>query len=167
MKDLRSQLAARFGAPDPATAAPPPPPPKDLGILGPEAHLATPWIAALRKLRDLPDPGRLADKPSLGNARQHTDKAIKALKKLNRTREAEELDDLRSRFLDKRQKEAWAQMKERFGALDLSERAYRAVKQSDVDAVVALERLQKLDEPTLKSLGADKLRDILLGKATP
>ena len=165
MKDLRTQLAARFGAAP--EASPPPPPAPDLGLLGPEAHLGTPWIAALRKVRDLPDLGRLPDKPSLGNARQHTDQAIKALKKLNRGREAEQLDDLRSRFYDKRDKEAWGQMKDRFTALDLPDRAYRAVKQSDVDAVVALQRLQKLDEPTLKTLGADKLRDILLGKATP
>ena len=177
MKDLKSQLQERLGSlPLPATAtatatatasapAAPARPPKvepkveDSGALAPNAHLVSPWLVKLRAVR-LPGHS-VAASPSLGNARQVTDLAVKGLKKAGRPGEARELDDLRDRFMDKRATEAWSLIKQTFTTFDLPDRAYRALKQSDLDPVTVLTRLRALPEDELRGMGADRLRDRL------
>lgn len=171
MKDLKSQLQDRLAeAPLPAAATVGPPPPsaparpeqrreEDEGALAPNAHLLSPW---LKKLRSVRLPGlSVPPSPTLGNARQLTDIAVKALKKAGRAGESRELDDLRDRFMDKRASEAWSIVKQTFTTFDLPDRAYRALKQSDLDPVTVLTRLRALPDDELRGMGADRLRDRL------
>lgn len=161
MSDLRSQLMAKLGATPPAEA-----PAGRAGAatpdLDPDAHLGTPWMAALRAVR-APGAPPVPPRPSLNAARQLTDKAIRALKDGGQARAARELGDLRADFLKKREKEAWNLIKTRFTELELSERAYRALKQSEADAEKIWARLRKTPEAELKAMGADRLREHLLG----
>lgn len=157
--DLKSQLAARFGPPSdaPAPAAPAPSTPD----LDPYAHLGTPWISLLRAAR-APGLAAVPPKPSINAAGQLTDKAAKALKAAGQTRAARELVDARADFLKRREKEAWGLVKGRFTELDLPERAYRALKQAEVDPEKVWARLRKASPELLKPMGADRLRDHLL-----
>jgi len=161
MSDLRSQLMAKLGATPPAEA-----PAGKAGAaapdLDPDAHLGTPWMAALRAVR-APGSPPIPPRPSLNAARQLTDKAIRALKDGGQARAARDLGDLRSDFLKKREKEAWNLIKARFTDLSLSERAYRALKQSEADAEKIWARLRKTPEAELAAMGADRLREHLLG----
>lgn len=159
MSDLRSQLIEKMGAraPDPPSA----------GLAGspdldPDAHFGTPWMSLLRAVR-APGAPPVPPRPSLAAARQLTDKAVRALKDAGQTRAARELADARSDFLKKREKEAWGLIKDRFGALDLPERAYRAIKQSEADPEKIWARLRRAKPDELKPMGADRLRDHLLG----
>ena len=160
MSDLKSQLQARFGA-SPVVAEPEPdtlPP-----ALGPWAHIGTDWLAKLRFYRTLPGGPSVSEKPSLAAARQLTDRIAKTLKKAGRTREANDLTALRDAFFAQRDKLAWAEVKQRFTTLGLSERAYRALRQGSADALAVLGRLQKADPQELSTMGADRLRDLLSG----
>lgn len=161
MSDLRSQLVAKLGArpPEPAPATPATPAAPDLD---PDAHLGTPWMSLLRAVR-APGAPAVPPKPNLNAARQLTDKAVRALKDAGQTRAARELADAREDFLKRREKDAWSLIKTRFGELDLPERAYRALKQSEVDPEKVWARLRKAKAEDLKPLGADRLRDLLTG----
>jgi hypothetical protein len=165
MKDLQSQLAALQsglppGAPPLAPAAVPAAPlPAELDLL---AHLKSPWWTALRSHRQHPDLARLGDRPSLGAATQATDRLLKSLRKEGARRDAEALESARKDFLASREKAAWAAMKEQWTRLSLSERAWRAIKQSEGDPVKLLGRLRALPESELAGMGADRLRDALL-----
>lgn len=158
--DLKSQLEARFGPASPAPAAPPAKP--TLPDLDPEAHLGTPWMSLLRAAR-APGLASVPPKPSIPAARQLTDKAAKALKAAGQERAARALVEAREDFLKKREKEAWGLIKSRFTDLDLPERAYRALKQGEVDPEKVWARLRKASADELKPMGADRLRDHLLG----
>lgn len=160
MSDLRSQLMAKLGAAPPAELPVQPVGP-GAAELDPDAHLGTPWLSALRAVR-APGAPPVPPRPSLNAARQLTDKAIKALKGAGQARAARDLGDLRSDFLKKREKEAWNLIKARFTELDLSERAYRALKQSEADADKIWARLRKAPEAELRGMGADRLREYLL-----
>ena len=165
MDDLRSQLAATFGrtpepTPGPDAAA------SDAGpdLLGPDAHLADPWLDALRAAcqdRDLPD---VPARPSLGAARQLTDKALKALKARGDKRALRALKDARAAFESRREKHAWAGIKARFGELGLSMKVYRSLKQTPrLDPVKVHAKLHARASEQLKGLGASRLREALLG----
>ena len=158
--DLKTQLAARFGPPTEAPAPPPSTP--SAPDLDPDAHLGTPWISLLRAAR-APGLAAVPPKPSINAARQLTDKAAKALKAAGQERAARALVDARSDFLKKREKEAWGLVKGRFAELDLPDRAYRALKQGEVDPEKVWARLRKARAEELKPMGADRLRDHLLG----
>jgi hypothetical protein len=163
VSDLKSQLVARFGAQaTPAEAAAPAAPAVER--LDPWEHLADPWIAELRRLARETPVGPVPARVSLPAARQLTDKTCRDLKSKGRKREEAALDGLRKAFLKKREARAWGLLKERFGRLGLAERAYRAVKQHpQVDAERVLERLDRQEPAELAALGADRLRDLLLG----
>lgn len=148
--DLKSQLIA-LGAREPA------PEPSAPG-LDPWAHLPTPWMTLLRRASaDCPP------RPSLNAARQLTDKAAKALKNSGRGRESAELVKARDQFLKAREAEAWGLIKARFTELDLPERAYRALKQGEVDPEKVWARLSKQSAEALRPMGADRIRELLMG----
>ena len=158
MNDLRSQLISKLGAAPPAPASATPI--ADDG-LDPFAHLQTPWFALVRTARVAGGP-EVPPKPSLPAARQITDKLAKALKATGRPREAAALIEAREDFLKRREKQAWSLIKARFTDLDLPERAYRALKQSEVDPEKVWAKLRKADTTELKGMGADRLREWLL-----
>lgn len=160
MSDLRSQLIAKLGASPPAEAPAAPSAAPD--PLHADAHLDTPWLALLRAAR-APGLAAVPPKPSLNAAKQLTDKAVKALKGAGAAREARALDDARQDYLKRREKLAWAELKRQFTACDLPERSYRALKQAEVDPEKALAKLRRQDPAALKAMGADRLRDALLG----
>jgi hypothetical protein len=137
MSDLRSQLIDKLGvkAPpqdvSPSTAGPDP--------LGPSAHLGSEWVKAL--LPAARSAGiKVNPNPSLGAVRQAHDVLTKRLKANGRKREKAELDDLRSRYFKKREKVAWARLKSTLDEGGVSQKLYRAIKQSKVDPEMALAR---------------------------
>lgn len=161
MSDLRSQLIAKLGAIIPEPSEDPKGALPGAATLDPEAHLGTPWIALLRKVRVAGAPP-VPPKPSLQAARQLTDKAARALKEAGQARAARELVDARADFLKKREKEAWSLVKARFTELELPERTYRALKQSEADPEKLWMKLRKADPAELGALGADRLRERLM-----
>ncbi|MFT4976795.1 MAG: hypothetical protein ACI8S6_002700 [Myxococcota bacterium] len=156
MKDLRDQLSSHFKQPAPTAAAAP----AAADPLGPRAHLGSDWIALLRKLGPSM---KLAVKPdiSLHAAQQVTDRTLKALKAAGRKRDRSDLDKARSGYNGKREKIAWARLKEDLTGRGGSQKAYRALKQSKVAPEQALKKLARLDED-LSAMGATRLRDALL-----
>ena len=159
MKDLRVQLAAAFGRPLPAEApaAPAAPP----GPLDPEAHLADPWLEALRPhCRALGLD--LGARPVLGHARQLTDQAVKKLKDAGRGRDAAALAELRDHFFDRRDKAGWAAVKEAFAADGLPEKTYRALKQEGACPHQTLVRLARIPAAERAGMGHARLRERLL-----
>jgi len=164
VKDLKSQLASAFGR-DPQAEAPPAReavlPAALPALLGPDAHLASPWLQALRRLAGRDGVPAVPARPGLPAARQLTDTAVKALKGAGRKRDASELSDLRARFLSARDKEAWGLVKARFVALDLSEKAYRALKQGEADPLAVWTRLSRCTDAELQAMGHARLREVL------
>jgi hypothetical protein len=168
MSDLKSQLEARFGARPPAVGEAPSAAPatteQPFEKLDPWEHLVDPWLVELRRLGPQTGVGAIPNRPSLQAARQLTDKTCRDLKAKGRKREQAGLDGLRSSFLKKRESRAWGLIKDRFARLALSERAYRAIKQHpQIDPEKVLDRLDRLDRAELPSMGADRLRDLLIG----
>jgi hypothetical protein len=151
MDHLRQALAKATGTtPAPATPSIPDPLPDPL---------LSPWVRQLRSLG-----ADISAKPSLGQLRQRSDVLVKELKKGGRGRESAELQKLRDDFEKAREKAAWGEIKSRFEALALPERAYRALKQQEhLDPANVMNLLIRKGE-TLKGAGADKVRDFLLGK---
>ena len=142
MSDLRSQLIAKLGvdAPplsedaSPEVAADP---------LAPGAHLGSDWVHAL-----LPA-ARAAGidinpNPSLGAVRQTHDVLCKRLKANGRKREKATLDDLRARYMKKREKIAWSRLKSALDEAGLSQKLYRAIKQGKVDPETVLQRWKRV-----------------------
>jgi hypothetical protein len=160
MDDLRGQLAAKFGASaaappaDPATAEPDP--------FGPAAHLDTDWVRSLRAFArgvgvQVPADAKLA------RCRQATDVTLKALKKSGRKRDVRALSELRATYLTWRERQAWSRVKSRFKDLNLSEKAYRALKQGGADGEKVWVRLAKLQPDDVRGVGAARLREMLGG----
>jgi hypothetical protein len=97
--------------------------------------------------------------------RQRSDALVRELKAAGRGRDAAALQQLREDYEKLRTRTAWGLIKERFEELNLSERAYRAIKQQEgLEPVDVLARLKKHGE-NLMGAGADKVRDTLLGKS--
>lgn len=166
MNDLKAQLAAALGVPAPAVepSNPSPTPATAVDAFSEGAWLADPWLERLQTLRaTLSGAPALAKQPKLGQARQATDQLIKLLKKANRGRDAKELARLRDTFMIKREKAGWNRVKARFTAMDLSQKAYRALRQEKADPAAVLRRLNKVDAAELSSMGATRLRQLLLG----
>lgn len=157
MKDLREQLAARFGQPVPEPE-PASPPQKD-DPLGPQAHHASEWLALLKTLG--PSVGQPVKRDaSLSAAKQVTDRTLKALKAAGRKRDGSTLDKARSDYLKKREKLAWGRLKDDIAQRGGSPKAYRALKQSKTDPEQALKKLKRLSED-VGAMGANRLRDAL------
>jgi hypothetical protein len=149
MDQLKNALSSALGQKPPEETAP---------ILPDPAR--SEWAMAL-----IQSGANLPAKPTLGQLRARSDALVKELKNAGRKRESAALQSLRDEFEKEREKLAWAAIKERFEEQALSERAYRALKQTpQVDAVEVLNRLLK-SKGTLQGAGADKIRDTLLGKA--
>ena len=162
MKDLRSQLAAQLGR-EPPPPLPEPPATGDgpLDLLHPDAHLDTPWIAELTKPRRVPGGPEIPPRPSLGAAQMLTDQLAKAMKKSGRGKDGKALKALREKFLTRRDKQAWAQIKLHFKAHDLSDKAYRGLKQAGSDPIKALAKLDRVSPDELRALGAQRLKALL------
>lgn len=158
MKDLQSQLISKLGATAPAQA--PAPAPAAPSGLDPDAHLRTRWWELLRASR-APGAPEIPPRPNLNAARQLTDKMAKALKNAGHARAASELVKERDDFLGKREKLLWGLIKERWEALALSERAYRALKQGEADPDKLWQKLSRAPDAELKGMGADRLKEWL------
>ena len=70
---------------------------------------------------------------SLGHLESLLHKTVKALKKQGRRRDSRELGDLHSRWRKAVDKAAWAKVKRRFAELELSDKSYRATRQTCKD----------------------------------
>ena len=158
MSDLRSQLIAKLGVEPTRTPNSDETPAHD--PLGPDAHLDSEWMKALMgavKAAGM----ELRSRPSLGASRQAHDVLAKRLKANGRKREKAELDDLRSRYLKKREKIAWNRLKTQIDDRGLSQKFYRSLKQSGVEPMTLLDRLARASKRTLNQA---ELRVVLLGQ---
>jgi hypothetical protein len=97
--------------------------------------------------------------PSFGAVRQAHDVLVKHLKSNGRKREKAELDDLRSRYLKKREKLAWSRLKATMEEGGVSQKLYRAIKQSKVDPETALQRWARVSS---RGLNQAEIRAALL-----
>jgi hypothetical protein len=163
MSDLRSQLATQFGL-DPAVNVEPVPASAGDDPLGSSAHLGTPWLDALllavRQERGMDVPKQ----PSLNAAKQLHDRLKKRLKADGRRRQIRTLDDLRSSYLKRREKQAWSRLKAGLAAMGTSEKLYRSLKQSGGDPERVLQRLKRLKPDEISGQAQAKLRELLLKK---
>lgn len=96
---------------------------------------------------------------------QKTVGAIKALEAQGRKHDARALGQARDEFVKAREKKAWEAVKARFEALNLPEKAYRAIKQEGADVEKVLARLHTRRAETWTGQAAAKVRDLLLEKA--
>lgn len=157
MSDLKLALLGALkekGLPEPATPA---------AVPAPVAQLPDPlhsaWVAELRAQRvEIPKDA------SIGQLTSRSDVRCKELKAAGRTREAAALLQLKEQHLREREKRSWELVKERFAALDLNEKAYRALKQeAGVDPVKVLAKLTSKRSEDLRGISAARVREALLG----
>lgn len=158
MSDLRSQLIAKLGveAPEPDAQK------EHAGSddpLAANAHLQSEWVKALIPAARAGGV-KLNPSPSLGAVRQAHDVLVKQLKGQGRKRERAELDDLRGRYMKKREKVAWTRLKTTLEAAGLSTKLYRAIKQGKVDPEKVLARWSRIAG---KGLNNAQIRAELLG----
>jgi hypothetical protein len=157
MSDLKNALLGAFkgkGLPEPTI-------PTSAHLAEPPAlpdPLKSPWVAELRAQRvEIPKDA------SIGQLTSRSDVRCKELKAAGRTREAASLLQLKEQFLREREKRAWERVKERFSALDLNEKAYRALKQeAGVDPVKVLAKLTSKRSEELRGISAARVREALL-----
>ena len=114
------------------------------------------WIALLRQLG-----GEVPPHPTMGQLVQRSDARSRALKESGRGRDAAALRKAREDFQRDRALKAWSLVKERFAALELSEKAYRALKQEEADPERVLTRLSGARGEELRGAGAARVRDAL------
>ncbi len=119
--------------------------------------LESDWIALLRRLG-----GEVPRDPTMGQLVQRSDGRSRALADAGRGREAAALSRAREEFQRDREKRAWGFVKERFAALELPEKTYRAMKQEDADPERLLTRLTSRRAEELRGMGAARLREELL-----
>ena len=159
MSDLRSQLIAKLGVEAP-------PPLEDgktqqrVDPLGPSAHLDSDWV------RELLPAARAAGidinpNPSMGAVRQTHDVLCKRFKANGQKREKAALDDLRARYLKKREKVAWGRLKTALDEAGVSPKLYRSIKQGKIDPETALQRWNRV---ATRGLNQAELRAALLAK---
>lgn len=150
MDQLRHALATALGVPDappaPAVKSPLPDP------------LDSDWVALLRRL-GIPFPAT----PTLGQLVQRSDAASREREAGGRKREAAELRSAKDRYLKAREQTAWALVKARFADLELSEKAYRALKQEGAMPEKVFDRLAGKRGDALRGAGAARIREALLG----
>jgi len=121
--------------------------------------LQSAWVAELRAQRV-----EIPKEASIGQLTSRSDVRCKELKAAGRAREAAALLQLKEQHLREREKRAWELVKERFAALDLNEKAYRALKQeAGVDPVKVLAKLTSKRSEELRGISAARVREALLG----
>ncbi len=96
---------------------------------------------------------------------QRTAGAVKTLEAAGRRHDARALAQARDEFVRRREKRAWEAVKERFEALTLPEKTYRALKQEGADVEKVLARLYTRRAEEWRGLAGNKVRDILLDRA--
>ena len=159
MSALRSQLIAKLGVEPTASDSRPDESATD-DPLGPESHLKSEWIKELLVATRAAGI-ELRARPSLGASRQAHDVLTKRLKANGKKREKAALDDLRSRYLKKREKVAWTRLKNQIEDKGLSVKFYRSLKQSGVEPERLIERWARASK---KNLNQAELRGFLLGQ---
>jgi hypothetical protein len=147
LDQLRNALKNAIGGDLEARDAPPPP----LGD-----PLESEWGKLLRSYG-----GDIAPGMTMGQLTQRGVARAKALKDAGRGREADQLKKAQEEYLRDREKRAWALVKERFAALELPEKAYRALKQEGADVEKVLTRLLGRRAEELRGAGAARVRDAL------
>ena len=158
MSDLRSQLIAKLGVEAPETDVQGPSSDPD-DPLAPSAHLSSAWVMALIPAARAGGV-KLNPNPSMGAVRQAHDVLAKQLKGQGRKRERAELEDLRGRYMKKREKVAWARLKSSLEAAGVSSKLYRAIKQGKLEPEVVLGRWNRIAG---KGLNSAQVRAELLG----
>lgn len=156
---LKQALARALGAPEapaaPEAAAAPAAPPAAPALPDP---LAGAWGELLRRERvEIP---RAA---TLGQLTQRSDARARELKAAGRPREARALVEAKEAYLREREKAAWSLVKDRFEALGLPEKSYRALKQEGALPEKVLEKLAGARGDALRGAGHARVRDALLG----
>jgi hypothetical protein len=151
MDQLRSALSQALGTPAPAPAAPEVP-----GLPDP---LQSDWVALLRQLG-----GEIPANATMGQLTQRSDLRSRALADAGRKRDADALRRAKEEFERDREKKAWSLVKDRFAALELSEKTYRSLKQEEADPVKLLARLTSKRAEELRGMGAARLREELAPK---
>ena len=102
--------------------------------------------------------------PSLNAAKQLHDRLKKRLKADGRRRQIRTLDDLRSSYLKRREKQAWSRLKSGLAALGTSDKLYRSLKQSGAEPERILQRVNRLKPDEISGQSQAKLRELLLSK---
>lgn len=156
MDDLRNALSKALGV----APAPEKPTEPDAGVASLPDPLKSEWIALLRKLG-----GEIPANATMGQLTQRSDLRARQLADAGRKREAAELKKAREEFERDREKRAWGLVKDRFAALELSEKTYRSLKQEEADPVKLLARLTSKRADELRGMGAARLREELLPTA--
>ncbi|MFZ5478668.1 MAG: hypothetical protein ACOZNI_17990 [Myxococcota bacterium] len=105
--------------------------------------------------------GDVAPGMTMGQLTQRGAARVRALKEAGRGREADALKKAQEEYLRDRERRAWGLVKERFAALDLPEKAYRALKQEGADAEKVLAKLGGARGEALRGAGAARVRDAL------
>jgi hypothetical protein len=154
MDHLRNALQNALGPATTAAATPTKPAAAEAPRL--PDPVASDWIALFRQLG-----GEVPRDPTMGQLVQRSDARARALADAGRGRDAAALKRARDEFVRDREKRAWALVKERFGALELSEKTYRALKQEEADPEKLLLRLTSRRAEELRGLGAARLREEL------
>jgi hypothetical protein len=160
MSDLKLALLGALkqkGLPEPV-AAPPVAAAAPIGIAALPDPLQSEWVAAMRAQRVEIPAGA-----TIGQLTSRSDVHAKELKGAGRARDAAALTQLKEQFLRERERRAWEMVKERFLALELNEKAYRALKQEGADPVKVLARLTSKKAEELRGMGAARVREVLLG----
>lgn len=154
MDQLRNALKGALGTPETPAAAPAAP---DVPAL--PDPLKSEWIALYRRLG-----GEVPPNARMGQLTSRSDVRARALADAGRKFDANALKKAREEFERDREKRAWALVKDRFAALELSEKTYRSLKQEEVDPVKLLTRLTSRKAEELRGMGAARLREELLPK---
>lgn len=153
LADALRKAAAAAGQTLPEPAAAPPSGPAAPQLPDPSESS---WIELLRR-----HGVEIPREPTMGQLVQRSDACSRSLKDAGRRREAEALTGEKDSFLRARAARAWALVKARFAELDLSEKAYRALKQEEADPERVLVRLRGDRGEALRGVGAARLREAL------
>lgn len=114
------------------------------------------WIRALARHVAIPKGAAVA------TLRQLTDQQVKALRGQGRDRDAKELGRMRDDWIRDAELRVWSQIKERFAALELSEKAYRSVKQnSKLQPEALLRKLMTRRAEEYRGASPERLREWL------
>ena len=97
----------------------------------------------------------------MGAVRQTHDVLCKRFKANGQKREKAALDDLRARYLKKREKVAWGRLKTALDEAGVSPKLYRSIKQGKIDPETALQRWNRV---ATRGLNQAELRAALLAK---
>lgn len=152
LADALRKAASTAGLPEPVATAPR----VDETLAQLPDPLDSAWVAMLREAGV-----EIPASPSMGQLVQRSDALARAHKDAGRRREAEAVTREKDTFLRARAAKAWSLVKARFAELDLNEKAYRALKQEDVDPERILGRLKGPKGDALRGVGAARLRDAL------